>query len=103
MYQSGASASSLDRRDRNTLIGAYASGGTPYVGYVRGGRPAQFPYAYSYPAVSLSVAAPAGGGETEEDAQEPQQQQQEEEGDVDGEEEEVGASSNGPAAPGGER
>lgn len=78
LYQSGASASSLDRRDRSTLVGSFASGGTPYVGYARGGRAAQFPYKYSFPTkVAPLVASKSatndedgGGADDQEDEEE---------------------------------
>ena len=78
LYQSGASAASLERRDRTTLVGSFASGGTPYTGYARGGRPSQFPYKYSYPAVAAPVAT-AKAAESEEDGGEEAEEQEEEE------------------------
>lgn len=64
LYQSGASAAALDRRDRTTLVGSFSSGGVPSIGYSRGARPAQYPYAYSYPDRATWAAR---GSSTEED------------------------------------
>lgn len=71
LYQIGASAASLDRRDRTSLVGSY------YAGSTRGGRPSQFPYPYSYPGAAAAAAAvaavaasakPVAMGEEEEGA-----------------------------------
>jgi len=59
-------------------VGSFVSGGTPYVGYARGGRAAQFPYKYSFPTkVAPLVASKSatndedgGGGDEQEDEEE---------------------------------
>lgn len=73
LYQSGASAAALDRRDRSTLLGSFASGGTPATRTGGGNRPPQFPYPYSYPkadAVAASSLAAAPSAAQEEEAEE---------------------------------
>ncbi|GAB5030494.1 lysine-specific demethylase 5d [Nannochloropsis oceanica] len=84
LYQSGASASSLDRRDRSTLIGSFASGGTPYVGYARGGRAAQFPYKYSFP-IKVAPLVASKLATNDEDGCGPDDQEEGEEDEAPGE------------------
>ena len=79
LYQSGASATALERRDRTSLVGSYYSNGTPAVNNIKGGRPPQYPYPYSYPVATASNENAGGGMEGEKTEEEQNQMQVDEE------------------------